>query len=401
MLCQFTVKNFQCIKEELTLDMQAMKLSEHQESLIRSKNGEEFLPLAAIYGPNGAGKSTVLLALQSLVSKLTRPLRIITDADSPIQNMSAVPVRPYKFSPETLRAPTEFEIFFRTQTCEYQYQLHLLENKITWEALYKKKLEAASRYTTVFTREKDRIVLKGSFRQYNTARVSDNLPLLSYFAITHGRNAVIHDVTDWLTTKFIYTDYGNLRDKMRVPVAHEDRDKEIILHMLEEMGIDISDYTVEEKEDKVQVKTHHQVGGQAYTLDLSEESSGTIKIFNILPRIAVSLLYGATLVMDEPDAKLHPLLLEYIIRLYSNPESNKKGAQLIFTSHDITTMNREVFRRDEIWFVAQNGSEGAKMYSLAELNVRNDLNYSANYLKGKFGADPYLKRCIDWGNIDA
>ena len=78
-----------------------------------------------------------------------------------------------------------------------------------------------------------------------------------------------------------------------------------------------------------------------------------------------------------------------------------------FTSHDLSTMNNEVFRRDEIWFVAKGNSQNSKLYSLVEFKtangevIRRDAKYDKQYLEGKYGADPYLKRIIDWGTVNA
>lgn len=69
MLCQFTVKNFKSIKEEMTFDMQAAAISEHEDRIIKDTDGELYLPVSAIYGPNGGGKSNVLEALHILVAK--------------------------------------------------------------------------------------------------------------------------------------------------------------------------------------------------------------------------------------------------------------------------------------------------------------------------------------------
>ena len=91
---------------------------------------------------------------------------------------------------------------------------------------------------------------------------------------------------------------------------------------------------------------------------------------------------------------------------FSNMEKNKKGAQLIFTSHDLSTMNSEVFRRDEIWFVAKGNCQNSKLYSLVEFknkkgeSVRKDAKYDKQYLEGKYGADPYLRKIIDWGTVN-
>ena len=75
-----------------------------------------------------------------------------------------------------------------------------------------------------------------------------------------------------------------------------------------------------------------------------------------------------TLVIDELDAKIHPVLLRHIIMMFNDMNINKKKAQLIFTSHDLSTMNSEVFRRDEIWFVAKGNAQNSQLYSLVAVS---------------------------------
>ena len=48
MLSQFTVKNFKSIRDEMTFDFQAAAISEHIESMIVGKDGENYLPISAI-----------------------------------------------------------------------------------------------------------------------------------------------------------------------------------------------------------------------------------------------------------------------------------------------------------------------------------------------------------------
>ncbi len=118
-----------------------------------------------------------------------------------------------------------------------------------------------------------------------------------------------------------------------------------------------------------------------------------------------SLTYGTTLLIDELDAKLHPMLLQYVIRLFTDMSINKRGGQLIFTSHDLSTMNNDVFRRDEIWFVAKGRGQNSGLYSLVEFkndkgeSVRKDAKYDKQYLEGKYGADPYLKKILNYSII--
>lgn len=200
--------------------------------------------------------------------------------------------------------------------------------------------------------------------------------------------------------------YGSPIQELQLAIANSADIKELILNMIREMGLDIEDFRVERREvGDIQVFTKHNVDGNAYEINLSEESSGTRKLFGFLPFIAKSLTKGTALVIDELDAKIHPVLLKHIIMLYNNLEINKHGAQLIFTSHDLSTMNSEVFRRDEIWFVAKGNEQNSKLYSLVEFknpdgsSVRKDAKFDKQYLEGKYGADPYLRKRIDWSVI--
>ena len=184
--------------------------------------------------------------------------------------------------------------------------------------------------------------------------------------------------------------------------------KHLVLEMIQEMDLDIIDFRVEDKgNETIEVFTKHMVNGFEAELNLSEESSGTKKLFGLLPFIANSLLSGTTLVIDELDAKIHPLLLRHVIMLFNDMNINQKEAQLIFTSHDLSTMNNEVFRRDEIWFVAKGNAQNSLLYSLVEFknekgeSVRKDARFDKQYLEGKYGADPYLKKIIDWGKVNA
>lgn len=195
---------------------------------------------------------------------------------------------------------------------------------------------------------------------------------------------------------------------MRTAIAKTDEVKKLVLDMIREMDLDIEDFRIEEKEEnRIEVYTKHTVNGYSTELTLSEESSGTRKLFGLLPFIARSLVVGTTLVIDELDAKIHPVLLRYVIMLFNNMEVNKSGAQLIFTSHDLSTMNNDILRRDEIWFVAKGKEQNSKLYSLVEFknpkgeSVRMDAKYDKQYLEGKYGADPYLKKIIDWSDVNA
>ena len=408
MLCQFTVKNYKSIRDEVTFDMQAAAISEHNDRVIVGADGEMFLPVSAIYGPNGGGKSNVLEAIHTLDSKVLRPLCATCSKSDCDYKVRKIPVEPFVFREENKKLPTEFEIFFRTMVAEYRYILHVQAETVLYESLDRVKLDTGRR-SALFMRDRESIELKGAFKKLKISEdLSETLPLLSYLGITYKKNEIVNDVLGWFEDSIDFLNYGNPYQEIKTAVAKSEEVKTLVLKMLQEMDLDIEDFRMEEKdENHIEVYTKHVVEGQSTELTLSEESSGTRKLFGLLPYIAGSLVYGTTLVIDELDAKIHPLLLKHVIEMYTDMTINQHGAQLIFTSHDLSTMNNHVFRRDEIWFVAKGRSQNSKLYSLVEfkdengISIRKDAKFDKQYLEGKYGADPYLQRIIDWGEADA
>lgn len=407
MLCQFSVKNCKSIRDEVTLDMQAAAISEHEDRIIKDQDGEMYLPVSAIYGPNGGGKSNVLAAFHTLVAKILRPLFATEDNDEKVFFQRKIIVEPFAFS-ESKNEPTEFELFFRTDLAEYRYVLHVKRDIVIYESLDRVKLETGRR-SALFQRNNNGIDLKGAFAKLKVSDdLSKTLTLLSYLGIAYKGNAVVKDVLNWFEYGVEFLNYGNPIQELKMAVSTSEDVKNLMLEMIQEMDLDIVDFRVEEKEnDMIEVFTKHCVDGVESEISLSDESSGTKKLFGLLPFIAESLLTGTVLVIDELDAKIHPVLLCHIIMMFNDLSINRHKAQLIFTSHDLSTMNSKVFRRDEIWFVAKGNAQNSKLYSLVEFknengeSVRKDAKFDKQYLEGKYGADPYLRRIIDWGKVNA
>ena len=408
MLCQFTVKNFKSIRDEMTFDMQATAISEHEDRVIKDKDGELYLPVSAIYGPNGGGKSNVLEALHILAAKVLRPLYATDDNSYHPFQMKKILIEPFAFGAEEKEAPTEFELVFRTKTAEYRYVLTVKKDIVLYERMDRVKLDTGRR-SALFERSDEGIELKGVFAKLKISdELSETLTLLSYLGITYRKNEVIKDILNWFEYGIDFLNYGNPIQELRMAIANSDDVKSLVLDMIQEMDLDIVNFRVEEMEnERIEVYTKHIVDGYESELNLSDESSGTKKLFGLLPFIADSLASGTTLIIDELDAKIHPALLRHIIMMFNDMEINRHGAQLIFTSHDLSTMNSEVFRRDEIWFVAKGNRQNSKLYSLVEFkndkgeSVRKDAKFDKQYLEGKFGADPYLRKIIDWGKVNA
>ena len=296
MLCQFTVKNFKSIRDEVTFDMQAAAISEHEDRIIKDTDGESYLPVSAVYGPNGGGKSNVLEALYSLVTKVLRPLYATSSNEEVAINMKKLVIEPFVFDEKTINEPTEFELFFRTALAEYRYELIVRKEVIEYERLDRIKLETG-RKSALFERDENEIILKGAFARLKTSDgLSDTLPLISYLGITYSKNEVVQDVLGWFGDKIDFLNYGNPIQEMRMVVSNSEEVKKLMLQMIQEMDLDIVDFRFEEKENgRLKVFTKHMVDGYETELNLFDESSGTQKLCGLLPFIADSLLHGITL----------------------------------------------------------------------------------------------------------
>jgi AAA15 family ATPase/GTPase len=146
-----------------------------------------------------------------------------------------------------------------------------------------------------------------------------------------------------------------------------------------------------------QIKTKHKKFNQSlkeYSLvdfNLSEESMGTRQFFFISAPILDTLEQGKILLIDEFGASLHPVLTQYLVRIFNDKTINKKNAQLIFATHDTNMLDSTLFRRDQIWFTEKDYYGATHLYSLADhKDIRTNENFEKNYLQGKYGAIPFL-----------
>ncbi len=398
MLCQFSFSNFRSYHNEVTFDFQPAALAEFKESLIKTGKGSPLLPVGVIYGPNGGGKSNLLAALGCVISLVTEPVYQLGKNHSKFIMQQRFECTPYLFVGPSLLEPTKFQLFFRAGEYEYRYFIVLLQNEILEETLYRRKL-GASRAAKIFERRENAIslgaLLKG--KSVNT-EVNSKMPLLSFLAINYSMPVIV-DVITWFE-QCIIRNYANPTAERQILLTDDKVSKKQFLGMMNDMGVGITDYRYDRQANEfyLQRKLHETV----YELPFSSESDGTKKLFAALPVILMALKEGRLVIVDELDAKLHPKLLRYVIKLFTNPEINKRGAQLIFTSHDMATMKNSIFRRDEIWFAALDAENSSMLYSLSELRkenndpINNTAAYDKQYLEGRYGADPYLSNMLTW-----
>lgn len=402
MLCQFSFKNFRSYKDETILDLQAVASSKDEtknfkESLIRGSDGKEFLPVSVIYGPNGGGKSNVLYALSCAIRTIILP---VIAMKNPKINPSQVEFSPFIFDESSLNAPTEFTFFFRPdEQYEYKYFIALQNGNITEEYMYRKKIKSGGQAAKIFERIQDYIGLGPCIKQAKiNTQISDSIPLLS-FLYNFFKLEPITIAYRFFRIFVPYFDDITIKGFTAEALQNYSKNDNII-RIMNDVGINISDFQVDN--DQPNITVEHTINNKKFQFNLGDESEGTQKLFSIIPWILQILSKGGVLVFDELDAKLHPKLLKYIIMLFKNPEINKHGAQLIFTSHDISTMKSSVFRTDEIWFACKREDESSDLYSLYDIKDENgnhiqpSASFDKQYLEGRYGADPYFRNMMDW-----
>jgi uncharacterized protein len=126
--------------------------------------------------------------------------------------------------------------------------------------------------------------------------------------------------------------------------------------------------------------------------DLEQESDGTQRMFELLGPIYEVLQEGAVLIMDELDTSLHAYITRELVQLFNNPNTNPGRAQLVFTTHDTSLLDPTLFRRDQVWFTAKDGTGATDLYSLQDFSLRKGEAIQKGYFAGRYGAIPVLKR---------
>lgn len=404
MLCQFTFSNYRSYRDETTLTMQASSMKEFSQSLLPGGDRQSFLPVAAIYGPNAGGKSNLLDALAYVQAAVARPIFSLTRGED--ESSGSMPrlsrCSPFMFDVVHGGQPSEFEVYYRVDGYEYRYTLSVTTSEITGESLARRKV-GASRAAILFDREGSEVTLGSSLRKVGVStNFNPSIPYLSYLYMNTD-SEIVSQAASWFL-KSAFLDYNNFYLEQLLESILDEDDAPEITRFLKSVDVHVDGFRVERSDDerRQRVYVKHRIGSTEYELQLSEESAGTQKLMGLACIILPALRGGGSVFVDELDAKLHPKLLRYVILLFKDPEVNKHGSQLVFTSQDVSTMRNDVFRRDEIWFAARDESEASQLWSLSDLHepngnlVSKSAAYDKQYLSGRYGADPYLTRMEEW-----
>jgi uncharacterized protein len=424
MLIEFTVGNYRSFKEPITFSMAAAKIVS-KNKLVDQNNtfvidpDTRLLKSAAIYGANASGKSNLVQAI-NFMSKF------VLQSSTHTQVTELIDVEEFRLSAESIGKPSLFECVFIVDGKQYRYGFEADKNKVVSEWLF---WVPSIREAKLFVRDLESIELSAAFKEGKGLfeRTRKNALFLSVVAQFNGQ--IAQKILTWF--KNLHVLWG-INDMTYRPFTLENFNdnsyKQDIVQFIKRLDLGIDDIEIEivDLTDKslpstlpeairsallglmepklIIIKTIHKKydedgnSSQEYFDIDHHESEGTKKLFSIAGPLIDTLRNGTILVVDELDARLHPLLTCSILDMFHSKEMNPHNAQIIFTTHDTNLLNSDIFRRDQIWFTEKDKMGFSSLYSLAEYKIRNDASFEKDYIKGKYGAIPFLgdvSRVID------
>lgn len=391
MLVQFSMKNVLSFKDEAVLDMTAISAyKEHKENLINisDKCKDKVVSVVTIYGANASGKSNLYAGMKGFQRIISESLNNVDDDDKPAIDKY---YNPYSF--EDKHDNSEYQIIEIINGVEYKYGFEYNDKRVVTEWLYLKKL-STNRTSIILERDGGTINFGATVRR-ECDMFKEQIPtetlVLSFLNKLKVKTKVFEDVYSAIMDILVVPsnfceDSGIL--KMMLPEII-DNHKDELLRFLGAIDTGIKDINYVEREGKIEFNTfHYGKNGKKYSLNLGLESEGTIKSVILFIYARVAILYEKSIFVDELNTKLHPLLLKFIIDLFYNKKSK---AQLIYTTHDTTLMDRHFFRRDQIWFVQKDEFGCSQLFALSDFKVRSDASFEKDYLAGVYGGIPTLE----------
>lgn len=389
MIIKFTMKNVLSFKDETTLSMSAVpSYKEYKENLITQNQNEALLRIAAIYGANASGKSNLYYGMHLFQMIVLNSMNSVGEIE---KNILEEYYQPFAFEKKSV--DSEFNIVLVNDSSEYTYGFSFNEKKITSEWLHKKNL-TTNRRSTIIERTNNNIIIGSSIRRecdkYKKQIPKETLAL-TFFSKLNLKTSVFKEVFKLIRGMVIVdTDFYERHyviEKLLPKII--DEKKEELVMFLNAIDTGITDISYDMTDKKIEFFTTH-IGkdGNNYQLNLYNESEGTIKSIIIFMFASSVIARNDVMVVDELNVKLHPLLLKFIVDLFKNPKSK---AQLIYTTHDTTLMDKRFFRRDQIWFVQKDEYGYSELTPLSNFKIRSDASFEKEYLSGEYGGIPFLK----------
>lgn len=402
-LLQFTVGNYRSFHQERTFSMASSSIQDTPKDCVVAEGRYKYLTVAAVYGANSSGKSNLVMALAAMKKIVLNSVKL-NDHDSLYYD-------PFLLGENSGKQPTHFEIVYldadETRVrYGFDYTLRQIEREWLFISSKNKKEQP------YFVRDEEGIGVNETLFSEGAGleeRTNDNRLFLSLVAQLGGATSKV--ILDFFNSGYNVISglnshgYEGLTERQ---FLNEEAESTDALQFFKDLQLGFIDIETTERETEkgrklIDIFTLHNVynvdgeitGKQRFRFDYCE-SQGTQKLFELAGPLFEALRHGRLLVMDELDAKMHPLISQHIIKLFSNEKTNPLHAQLLFTTHDTNLLSSHLLRRDQIWFTEKDKTESTDLYGLMHIVLpdgskpRGDGNLERNYIKGRYGAIPYL-----------
>ncbi|NQT88366.1 ATP-binding protein [bacterium] len=402
--------------------MVASKDPSHPDFLI--PHGKvNLLKAAAIYGANASGKSNLVKAISCM-------RRLVKESATKLNQGDSLPgVTPFRLEPSCAKEPSSFEVTAIVDGVRYDYGFAATKKQVHEEWLVAYPKDRPRRLL-----DRKFLPSTGKYRWACRWELESEKRLLrertrpNGLALSHGAQfnvGVLSTLYLWFTKALRTFDLSEKPEKLVRQTARamhsSEETRQGVLRLLQHADMGIIDVATEEKDDEatnlfkaldeflkttshgpasasfdhlaIRTMHHAQLPDSDVEFDLQkDESNGTQRLFALAGPVVDALRIGSTVVVDELDCSMHPLLTHKIVELFQSESANPHGAQLIFVTHDSSLMSPDLLRRDQIWFAEKNRSGATELFSLYDFKTedrpRSTTAFEKNYLTGKYGGVP-------------
>jgi hypothetical protein len=413
MLIRFTLKNFRSFLDEQSFAFAASPDRTH-ESTHCVPTGMKSVPrlskAAIIFGPNGSGKTNFIIALQTL-----RNLVLHSTALS--ESQFAELHTPFQFGSSAF-GPTEFEIDILIEGVRYRYSMSYNALRICSERLLVYRTGKAQRW---FERSYDEAARTENWTPFSPNfngpremwRKATRSKALFLTTAAQLNSQQLKSVFHWFEHCLEIISPAEMGDLARIASSIQDAEfKGRLLRLFHTVGVKVDDVRVAEQDAlaadagtargaslaRPQALARPPVeflysreGWPPVWLDSEYESAGIHRLFALIGPLLAAIETGKLLVVDEFDANLHPLVARFLIIFVNDPKVSNRGAQLLLVSHNITLMDLDILRRDEIWLTELDGSHATSLSTVLRSSPRKHDQIAKGYLRGRYGAVPAIQ----------
>ena len=411
MLLRFSVQNHLSMRRPQALSLLASALKDVEAGLIECSASPDanVLPAAIIYGSNASGKSNLVAAIRYLCWTVLFSHRRGEPG-------GGVPRTPFALDPACAEEPSIFDADFVIDGSRYHYGFEALDDRFSAEWLHAfpnnrrqllferneqdfrfgRGLKGRNRVIADLTRPNSLFLsaaaqndheqlseVVGFFRSLRCdTEIAVRGPLASMSLTDDDMDARVIKFLERIGTGVI--DYRRLEQEIPEELQVFERELNAVLQKVAKGHLEIA--AEEKKRRSIIELAHRGHGGEAIFFDLERESAGTRRLLLLLGHVFRALDTGSVLVVDELDASLHTKACEAILELFSTPETNPHGAQLIATTHDTNLLGSPLLRRDQVWFTEKDREGATHLYPLTDIRTRKGDNVEKGYLQGRYGA---------------